>query len=150
MACVGSIGAGWFSGSLIKSGLSVNRARKMALLTCAVLVVPIIFASNVPQWLGILLFGLAAAAHQGWSANLYTVCSDMFPKNIVASIVGIGSTIGAISTMSFQIFAGFVLEFTGSYMYLFVICGFLYIVAFIVFSILVPGLEPVSLREENE
>ena len=144
MACIGSILAGWFSGSLIKSGLSVNRARKAALLTCAVLVIPIIFASNVPQWLGILLFGLAAAAHQGWSANLYTVCSDMFPKNVVASIVGIGSTIGAISTMSFQIFAGFILEFTGNYMYLFVICGFLYIIAFSIFCMLAPKLEPVN------
>jgi len=74
-----------------------------------VLVVPIIFASNVSQWLGIFLIGLAAAAHQGWSANLYTVCSDMFPKNTVASIVGLGSTIGAIGSMSFAVFAGFVL-----------------------------------------
>ena len=148
MACVGSIGAGWFSGHLIKRGFSINKARKLALLTCAVLVIPIIFASNVPQWLGICLIGLAAAAHQGWSANLYTVCSDMFPKNVVASIVGLGSTIGAFGSMSFAVFAGFMLEFTGSYMYLFVICGFLYIIAFILFCILVPGLEPMKMEGE--
>lgn len=146
MACIGSIGAGWLSGFFIKIGLSVNKARKIALLTCAVLVVPIVFASNVSQWLGIFLIGLAAAAHQGWSANLYTVCSDMFPKNTVASIVGLGSTIGAIGSMSFAVFAGFMLQLTGTYMYLFIICGFLYVIAFVIFNLLVPGLEPINFR----
>ena len=72
----------------------------------------------------------------------------MFPKNVVASIVGLGSTIGAFGSMSFAVFAGFMLEFTGSYMYLFVICGFLYIIAFILFCILVPGLEPMKMEGE--
>ena len=88
-ADVGSVFGGWFSSALIKRGWSVNKARKTAMLVCAIAVVPIMFASRAENlWTAVALVGLATAAHQGWSANLFTLTSDMFPRRAVGSVVG--------------------------------------------------------------
>src|SRR5262249_55987929 len=97
MADVGSVAGGWFSSWLLKRGWSANAARKTALLVCAVCVVPVSLAPVVSDmWVAVGLIGLAAAAHQGFSANLFTLTSDMFPRRAVGSVVGIGGTAGAV------------------------------------------------------
>ncbi|OYV88047.1 MAG: hypothetical protein B7Z63_01470 [Ignavibacteriae bacterium 37-53-5] len=145
MTSIGSIGGGWLSGFFIKKGYSINKGRKMVMLICAVLIVPIVFAAVVPEWWAVLLIGVAAAAHQGWSANLFTTASDMFPKRAVGSVVGVGGMAGAIGGMLIATAAGFILQFTGSYVILFVICGSVYLLALLLFHLLVPRMEPAAI-----
>ncbi len=94
------------------------------------------------MWVAVGLLSLATAAHQGWSANLFTLTSDMFPKRAVGSAVGIGGTLGAIGGMMVATAAGFILEVTGSYWSLFIMAGSLYLVALAIIHLLVPRLEP--------
>ena len=146
MTSVGSIGGGWLSGVFIKKGWTINKGRKVVMLICAVLVVPIIFASVVPEWWAVGLIGLAAAAHQGWSANIFTTASDMFPKKAVGSVVGLGGMAGSIGGMLIALLAGFILQVTGGqYIVLFIVCGSAYLVALLIFHILVPRMEPAKI-----
>jgi MFS transporter, ACS family, hexuronate transporter len=141
-ADVGSVGGGWLSSELIRRGWSVNRARKTTMLICAICVVPIVFASQAANlWVAVALVGLATAAHQGWSANLFTLTSDMFPRRAVGSVVGIGGTAGAIGGMLVASASGWILELTGSYLTLFVIAGSMYLIALGLIQLLVPRLE---------
>jgi ACS family hexuronate transporter-like MFS transporter len=143
MADVGSIAGGWFSGFLIKRGWSVNAGRKSAMLLCALCVLPVslaIYAENLGVAVGII--GLAAAAHQGWSANLFTLASDVMPRRAVASVVGLGGMAGAIGGMMMAKYAGYVLENVGSYTPIFVLIGSMYLIALAVIHVLVPRLEP--------
>jgi len=143
---IGSITGGWLSSGLIKRGWTVNRARKTAMLICALSVVPIVIAASVSSlWIAVALIGLATAAHQGWSANLYTLTSDMFPRHAVASVVGIGSFGGAIGGMLIATFTGFLLESTGSYVPIFVLAGSAYLAALAVIHLLAPKLEAAEL-----
>ncbi len=148
LADIGSVGGGWLSSLLIQRGLSVNQARKAAMLLCAVLVTPIIFVSNVSSlWGAVLLIGLAAAAHQGWSANLYTLVSDTFPRRAVGSVVGFGGMVGAVGGMFVAVAVGMLLQKThGNYVPLFVIAGLAYLFAFGVIQALNPRLEPAQVR----
>ncbi len=140
---IGSVGGGWLSSALLKRGWSENAARKTALAVCAVAVIPIVFAGSASNmWVAVGLLSLATAAHQGWSANLFTLTSDMFPKRAVGSAVGIGGTLGAIGGMMVATAAGFILEVTGSYWSLFIMAGSLYLVALAIIHLLVPRLEP--------
>lgn len=145
MVTVGSIGGGWLSGAFIKRGWSIDRGRKIVMLISALLVVPIVFASAVPEWWAVLLIGLAAASHQSWSANLFTTVSDMFPKKAVGSVVGIGGFAGAIGGSLIATVAGIILQLTGSYLILFIICGSAYLVALFIFHLLVPKIEVTKL-----
>lgn len=146
MADVGSIGGGWLSSFFIKKGWSINKGRKTAMLACALMVTPIVFASGVSSvWVAVALLSLATAAHQGWSANLFTIVSDMFPRKAVGSVVGLGGTFGAIGGMLIATAAGFILEFTGSYLILFIIAGSLYLVALFIINILVPQIEEIDM-----
>lgn len=146
LADVGSVGGGWLSSSLIKRGWSVNKGRKTAMLVCAICVTPIVLASQASElWMAVALLGLATAAHQGWSANLFTTTSDMFPRKAIGSIVGLGGMAGAIGGMLIATLAGVILEFTGSYMVLFAICGSVYLLALFVFNRLAPTLEQVEI-----
>ena len=145
-ATLGSISGGWLSGLLIRRGWSINRGRKTAMLACALAVVPIVFASRVESlWAAVWLIGLATAAHQGWSANIFTLSSDMFPRRAVGSVVGIGGMAGAFGGMLIAKTVGYVLQWTGSYFPVFVIAGSAYLLALLAIHILVPKLEPVQL-----
>jgi len=149
MADLGSISGGWISSVLLKRGWSANRARKSAMLICACLVVPIIFAAKARNlWVAVGLIGLAAAAHQGWSVNLFTLVSDMFPGRAVASVVGIGGFGGAVSGMLVATFTGFLLQFTGSYVPLFVMASSAYLLALLAIHVLVPRLEPADVVQD--
>ena len=142
-ADVGSIGGGWLSSRLIKRGWTVNAARKTAMLICALCVVPIVFASQVKSlWLAVALVSLAAAAHQGWSANLFTFASDMFPRRAVGSVVGIGGTAGAIGGMLIALVVGEILQRTGSYFLIFLIAGSAYLAALLIIHLLIPRSDP--------
>lgn len=142
MTSVGSIGGGWLSSRFIKRNWTINKSRKVAMAICAVCVVPIIFASVVSDlWTAVGLIGLAAAAHQGWSANLFTTASDMFPKKAVGSVVGLGGMAGAIGGMFIATAAGIILQLTGHYLILFIISGTAYLIALAIFHFLVPKME---------
>lgn len=143
MTTVGSIGGGWLSGHLLKRGWSVNASRKTTLLICALCVVPVVFAAKASNlWVATMLIGLAAAAHQGWAANLFTLVSDMFPKQAVGSVVGIGSMFGSVAAMGFAQLTGFILQTTGSYWPLFIMAGSAYLLALVILQALIPGMKP--------
>jgi ACS family hexuronate transporter-like MFS transporter len=143
IADVGSIGGGWLSSRLIKSGWSVNAARKSTMLLCALLVTPIVFASQVSGvWSAVAIIGLAAAAHQGFSANIFTLVSDMFPKQAVGSVVGFGGMAGAIGGMLIAKIVGYALQWTGSYFVPFAIAAGAYLVSMAVIQVLAPRLDP--------
>ncbi len=140
---LGSIAGGWFSSSLIKHGWSVNAARKTALLVCALAVVPIFFAANAKNlWVAVGLLSLAAAAHQAWAANLFTAASDMFPRQAVGSVVGIGGMAGGIGGMLIALLVGQILQRSGSYVPIFIIAGSAYLVALLVIHLFAPRMEP--------
>jgi ACS family hexuronate transporter-like MFS transporter len=148
IADVGSVAGGWISSSIIKRGNSVNRARKTAMLICAIAVVPVVFASKASNvWIAVLLVGLAAAAHQGWSANLFTTASDMFPRRAIGSVVGIGGMAGAIGGMLISKVVSNILNLSGSYVPIFIIAGSTYLVAWVVIQLLVPKLEPAPVED---
>src|SRR5213078_4433716 len=115
-----SIGGGWLSSTLIKRGWSVNGGRKTAMLVCALAVMPIAVASRMTNlWAAVFIVGLATAAHQGWSANMFTLASDMFPRRAVGSVTGIGGMAGAIGGILLQTATGYLLKWTGSYLPIF-------------------------------
>ena len=143
---VGSIAGGWLSSRLIKAGRSVNFARKATMLICALCVLPIYFAQSLESvWAAVLVIGLATAAHQAFSANLYTLPSDLFPRNAVGSVIGIGGTVGALGGMGMALFTGWLLDRTGgNYSVLFAICASAYLVALLVVHLLSPRLARVD------
>jgi ACS family hexuronate transporter-like MFS transporter len=139
----GSVFGGWLSSSLIKRGWTVNRSRKTAMLVCATAVVPIVAASRVENmWTAVALISVAAAAHQGWSANVYTLASDMFPRQAVGSVIGFAGMSGAIGGMLIAKVTGYLLQTTGSYLPVFIIAGVTYLVTLGVVHLLSPRLEP--------
>ncbi|MBN2338847.1 MAG: MFS transporter [Acidobacteria bacterium] len=147
LADVGSVAGGWFSSSLLGRGWTVNAARKTAMLVCALCILPVAMAPHVDgQWVAVWLIGLAAAAHQGFSANIFTTTSDMFPRKAVGSVVGIGGFAGAMGGGVMNWGAGWVKQNTGNYEIMFLIAGFAYLVALLVMHLLVPRLEPARIE----
>jgi ACS family hexuronate transporter-like MFS transporter len=147
IADIGSVGGGWISSALIKRGWTVNRARKTTMLAMALLIVPTALVSRASgMWAAVLIVGVAAAAHQAWSANVYTLASDMFPKSAVGSVVGIGAFAGAMGGVVFQRVTGRVLQANGSdYAPIFAVCGLAYVTAWVIIQLLAPKLEPARL-----
>lgn len=143
---VGSVGGGWLSSRFMKRGWTINRARKVTMLICALLAVPVAgaaLASNL--WVAVLIIGVATAAHQGFSANLYTLPGDVFPRSAVGSVIGIGGMVGAIGGMAMSKYAGYVLDKIGSYTPIFILAASAYLLALAVVHILTPRMEPVKL-----
>jgi ACS family hexuronate transporter-like MFS transporter len=144
-----SIAGGWATGYLSTRGWSVTRARKTGMFLFALLVVPILWVTKVGDWPAVLLIGLAASAHQAWSANLYTTVSDMFPKKDVATIIGLGGMTGSAGGFFFPILTGALLDrfkaagnVTEGYAVLFAICAFAYLLSFAIHHVLAPKFEP--------
>lgn len=156
MADFGSIGGGWISSRMITNGYSVNASRKTAMLICALCVVPVMFAVHVENmWIAVGLVGLAASAHQGFSSNLFTTVSDMFPKKAVASMVGLGGTAGAVGAMALlaltrRLFSGEATpgNSTQTYTILFSIASVAYLAALLIMHLLAPKLAPVRFEEK--
>jgi ACS family hexuronate transporter-like MFS transporter len=163
LADVGSIAGGWQSSWLLRRGWTANAARKTAMLTCAICVIPVIAAPLVERgmtqlgswefesyWIAVLLIGLATAAHQGFSANLFTLTSDMFPRYAVGSVVGIGGFAGAMGGYLMNRGAGRLKDSTGSYLTMFIIAGSAYLLALLIIHLLVPKLEPIHFDADAE
>ncbi len=143
---VGSVGGGWLSSRFMKAGMSLNNARKLTMLICALAVVPVAFASMADNvWLAVLIIGVATAAHQGFSANLYALPGDVFPRSAVGSVVGIGGMIGGFGGMAMAKYAGYVLDQIGSYTPIFVVAASAYLLALLVVHLLSPRYEPARL-----
>jgi MFS transporter, ACS family, hexuronate transporter len=143
---LGSVLGGWGSSRLIRSGKSINAARKVTMFICAISVLPVVFAYQTgSMWTAVLLIGLAAAGHQGFSANLFTLPSDMFPAQAVASVVGIGGMAGAIGGMLIAKIVGYVLQWSGSYMVPFFLAGSTYLLALAAIQVLAPKLKSVPI-----
>jgi ACS family hexuronate transporter-like MFS transporter len=146
---VGSVAGGWLSSSMIRRGFSVNVARKMAMLVCGLCVLPIATVYRVSGlWPATLLIGLAAAGHQGFSANLYTLASDLFPSRAVATVVGMAGMAGAVGGMLIAQIVGHVLQWTGSYAIPFLIAASAYLVALLCIHLLSPRLNPAEIVAE--
>lgn len=149
-----SIIGGWVTGHLANAGWTVTRARKTGMFIFALCALPIVAVTQVGDWTAVLLIGLAGAAHQAWSANLYTTVSDMFPKNAIASVIGIGGMVGSLGGMMFPILTGQLLDrftaagnVTGGYAILFGICACAYLVTFALHHLLAPRFEPLKLKD---
>jgi MFS transporter, ACS family, hexuronate transporter len=151
VADVGSVYGGWLSGAFMKRGMSVNAGRKLAMLIPAVIIIPTMFApAATNMWLAVSIVAVAAAAHQWWSANIFTMASDMFPRYAVGSVVGIGGFAGAFGGVLFQRGTGWVLQHNGSnYTPVFLCCGLAYVGALLIIHLLVPRLERASLGPEE-
>jgi ACS family hexuronate transporter-like MFS transporter len=146
VSALGSIGGGWLPAPFRRMGLSPSHARLAAMLLCAFLIVPIYTAGRVKSmWTAIAVISVAAGAHQGWSANLFTTSSDMFPRSAVGSVVGIGGTAGSIGSALFAFYAGHVLQLTHSYASLFGIAASAYLLALVALNLFAPGLKKVAL-----
>jgi MFS transporter, ACS family, hexuronate transporter len=135
------------SSALIKRGWTVNKSRKTAMLLFAV-VMPLVtiahFTSSV--WTAVIMIGIAAGAHQGWSANLFTLTADLFPRRAVGSVVGIGSCAGALGGIMLPLYAGKVLDQNPSYyLPMFIVAGVTYVLAWLAIHFLVPKMEPAKL-----
>ncbi len=144
ISMVGSVGGGWLPAAFRQGGFSMPKSRLAAMLICASLVLPMFLASGAASlWTVIGLLSLAAAAHQGWSANLFTTVSDMFPKSVVGSVVGIGGMAGAVGGVLFSLSTGWVLQVTHSYKLLFAASASAYLIGWVLLQLLAPGLRPI-------
>lgn len=147
---VGSISGGWLSSAMIKRGSTVNRARKTALFVCSLGVMPIILVQNVSElWMAVLILGLATASHQGFSSNLYTLVSDMFPKRAVASVAGLGGTCGYFGASMFQVFVGHMVETQKNYFVPMLCAGLAYLIAFFIIHAMAPRLAPARFEPDG-
>ena len=148
---VGSVFGGWLPAKFISMGWSLNRARKTAMLLYAIAIVPIVFIEHAHSlWQVVALVSLVTAAHQAWSANLFTLVSDMFPRRTVASVVGIGACGGSLAMMFFGALVGVILQMThGNYLPVFLIAGTAYLAAIAIIQMLVPRLGAAELDEQT-
>lgn len=139
MSDIGSVAGGWLSSRLMRAGFPVERARKLAMLACALAVTPIFTVQYIDHlWGAVAIIGLAAAAHQAWSANLMTLPSDMVPQRAMGSLIGIGGAAGAVGGMMMAQFTGWALDQFGSYQLIFAVAGSVYLLALLLLHLLAP------------
>ncbi|MCX7722430.1 MAG: MFS transporter [Verrucomicrobiae bacterium] len=151
LAAFGGVIGGWLAGRLLKRGWSLNAARKVSLLACALAVVPVCLAPHAPSaWLAVLIVGIAGSAHQGWSANLFSFVSDTMPRAAISSVVGFGGFVGYFTGGIINTITGYILEKTGSYVGVFVYFSCTYLVSLLALHLLVPkiGQQPVETKNE--
>lgn len=147
VSTVGSVGGGWLPRGFVRLGMKLKAARLAAMLTCACLVTPIMLAGGLhSEWTAVGLLSLAAAAHQGWSANIFTTASDMFPAEYVGTVVSFGQVGGALGGAIFAAVAGHILQFTHSYVPLFLYSASAYLIALFILRMLAPGLKRAQLE----
>jgi len=148
VASVGSIAGGWLAGAFMKRGWSVNKARKVTMLICAAFVVPVVYSAMTDnKWVAAVLITIAASAHQAWSANLFSLAGDMFPRRVVGSVTGLGGMVGAVGGMALFYITGKALKQTGNYLPVFALASLAYVVALLIVHLLVPRLETAQIEE---
>jgi ACS family hexuronate transporter-like MFS transporter len=155
LASVGSVGGGWLSGHFMKSGWSVNRARKTTLLICAACVLPVFFAAITKNyWLAVGLIALAASAHQAWSANVFSLAGDMFPRRVVGSVTGLAGFVGSLGGLFLFLAIAHVRKLAevshdlGNYRLIFLAASLSYLTGVIIVHLLAPKLEIVEFPQE--
>lgn len=150
VASVGSIAGGWLVEKFMKMGWTVNKARKITMLICAVLVLPVFYSAITDnKWVAAVLITIAASAHQAWSANIFSLAGDMFPKRVVGSVTGFGGMFGAGGGLILFFVTGKILKRTGNYFPVFVMGSLAYLLALGMVHWLVPKLEPAQLEEKT-
>jgi ACS family hexuronate transporter-like MFS transporter len=143
IAAVGGVLGGWLAGRLMGRGWSLNSARKISFLICALCVVPVFLAPFAPSaWLAVLIVGIAGSAHQGWSANLFSFVSDTMPKQAISSVVGLGGFVGYFTGGFVNAFTGLIVQKTGNYVWVFVYFSGTYVVSLLAMQLLVPKIQP--------
>ena len=148
VASLGSIAGGWLAGYFMKKGWSLNKSRKITMLICAAFVLPVVYAAiTTDKWVAAVLITIAASAHQAWSANVFSLAGDMFPRRVVGSVTGLGGMIGAGGGMALFYITGKVLKQTGNYLPVFVLASLAYITALVIVHLLVPRLESAKIEE---
>jgi ACS family hexuronate transporter-like MFS transporter len=146
MASIGGIFGGALSSRLIKAGRTVDFSRKTAIFTCAMLILPLVFATQVQSlWTVVILIGLAGAAHQGWASNIFTIVSDVYPIQAVGTMVGLSGFAGAIGGALGASFVGLVLQFSGSYMLIFLIASTMYLLAWLLLKFMIPHISQIKI-----
>jgi len=149
VSSIGGIGGGWLSSKFIRMGRSIDFSRKTAILICAVIVLPVMLVSSITNlWVAVGLITLAAAGHQGWAANIFTIVSDIYPKNAVASMIGLSGFTGAIGGALSASFVGLMLETTGSYFLMFLVASSVYLVNWLILKIFIKEIKPIVKSEE--
>jgi ACS family hexuronate transporter-like MFS transporter len=149
VASAGSIAGGWLAGYFMRKGWTVNKSRKITMLICATLVVPVVYAAiTTDKWVAAVLITIAASAHQAWSANVFSLAGDMFPKRVVGSVTGLGGMIGAGGGIALFYITGKVLRETGNYLPVFVLASLAYITALVIVHLIVPRLEAANIEEK--
>ena len=142
LAAVGGVVGGWLVASLLGRGWTLNKARKISLLACALSVVPVFFAPFAPTvLLAVLIVGLAGSAHQGWSANLYSLVSDTMPKEAISSVIGLGGFVAYMTGGFVNGLTGMILQRTGNYVYVFAYFSLTYLLALLAVQLLIPKIQ---------
>jgi ACS family hexuronate transporter-like MFS transporter len=150
VSAFGSIAGGWLPTALHKAGMSIAKARMFAMLICACLILPIFISSRLSSlWSAVAILSIATAAHQGWSANLFTTASDMFPRSSVGAVVGIGGMAGSAGAVLFSVSTGWVLQAYHSYTPLFSVAATSYLVGLLFLHLLAPGLKRANVRARS-
>ncbi|MBW6530716.1 MFS transporter [Sphingomonas sp. RRHST34] len=146
LADFGAIAGGWYSSHLLRRGVETGRARKRAMFACALFALPVMFAADASSiWWAVLAIGLACAAHQGFSTNLFALPGDLFPRYAQGTLIGLGGFAGAVGGFIASKSLGVLLDTVGSYGPFFVACGVAYLVALLVFHWLNPRYRAVTL-----
>jgi len=145
VSSIGGIGGGWISSKFIKMGKSINFARKTTILICALTVLPVMLVSQIPNlWLAVAFISLAAAGHQGWAANIFTIVSDIYPKRAVGTMTGLSGFAGAVGGALSASFVGLVLEGTGSYFLIFLVASSVYMVNWLIIRLSIKEIKPIE------
>jgi ACS family hexuronate transporter-like MFS transporter len=150
VSSIGGISGGWISSQFIKSGKSVDFARKNAILICAVLVLPMMLVSQTHNlWVAVFLISLAAAGHQGWASNIFALVSDIYPKKAVATMTGLSGFAGAVGGALSAFFIGILLQHTGSYFLIFLVASSVYMINWMIIRLFIKTIKPLFLEKEN-
>jgi len=146
VSVVGGIAGGWISSSFIKAGRTIDYARKTTILMCALIVLPVMLVSQITNlWLAVTLIAFAAAGHQGWASNIFTIVSDIYPKKAVGSMIGLSGFTGAVAGALSATFVGLILETTGSYFFIFLIAASVYMINWLVLKFGIKKIEPIEI-----
>ena len=146
ISSIGGIGGGWLSSYFIAKGKSVDYARKTTILLCALLVLPVMLVSQVSDlWVAVFLIAFAAAGHQGWASNIFTIVSDIYPQKAVGSMMGLSGFMGAVGGAFSASFVGWILEATGNYFLIFLVASSVYLVNWLIIKLLIKDIKPISL-----
>jgi len=146
VSSVGGIGGGWLSSKFIRSGKSIDFARKNTILICALIVLPVMLVSQTHNlWVAVGLIALATAGHQGWASNIFTIVSDIYPKKAVGTMVGLCGFAGALGGALSASFVGLILESTGNYFLIFFVASSVYMVNWLILKLLIKEIKPLEI-----